>query len=89
MNIPMKSIKPRADHLAFRKALEAAVAEHGKSLDAMELLALLAHLVGQVIALQDQRTVTPRMAMEVVESNIELGNRDVVDRLVHQTGGTA
>lgn len=85
----MKSVAPNEQHRAFRKAVEAAIAEHGKTLDAMELLALLSHLVGQVVALQDQRKVTPAMAMEVVQSNIEQGNREVIDDLLNTTGGSA
>lgn len=85
----MKSVAPNEQHRAFRKAVEAAIVEHGKTLDAMELLALLSHLVGQVVALQDQRKVTPAMAMEVVQSNIEQGNREVIDDLLNTTGGSA
>lgn len=85
----MKSVQPTGAHLAFRKALEAAIEEHGKTLDAAELLAILSHLVGQVVALQDQRTVTPRMAMEVVMSNIEQGNGEAISHLLNETGGTA
>lgn len=73
----MRSVAPIAEHLAFRKALEAAIADHGSTLDAIEILALLAHLVGQVIAMQDQRTMTPAMAMELVASNIQQGNSEV------------
>lgn len=85
----MKSTTPNAQHLAFRKGLEACIAEHGKTLDAAELLAILSHLVGQVIALQDQRTVTPAMAMDLVASNIEQGNREAIAPLLNETGGTA
>lgn len=33
-----------------------------------------------LVALQDQRTVSPDMAMEVVVQNIEHGNRQVLER---------
>lgn len=89
MKFPMKSVEPKAEHMAFRKALEAAIAQHGQILDAVELLALTSHLVGQLIALQDQRSMTSAMAMQVVTSNIELGNREAVDRLLTETGGAA
>lgn len=84
-----KPIKPNAQHLAFRKALEAAIAHHGQDLDAAELLAITANLVGQLIALQDQRCMTPSMAMHLVRTNIEAGNQQAVNSLLFQGGGHA
>lgn len=89
MSVPMKSIQPKAEHIAFRKALEAAIAQHGATLDAAELLAITSHFVGQLIALQDQRTMTPAMAMQIVSSNIQHGNREAIEPLLTQTRGTA
>lgn len=86
---PMKSVPPGAQHLAFRSALEAAMEAHAKTLDAVDILAILAHLVGQCIALQDQRTMTPAMAMALVSSNIEQGNQEVLAKLLTETGGSA
>lgn len=85
----MKSVTPTAQHLAFRKGLETAIADHGKTLDAVELLAVLCHLVGQVIALQDQRTMTSAMVMELVSANIQRGNAEVLSGLLSETGGHA
>lgn len=85
----MKSIQPTARHLAFRKALENSIRDHGQELDALDLLAISAHFVGQLIALQDQRTMTPAMVIELVQSNIEQGNREVVEGLLHAQGGHA
>jgi hypothetical protein len=89
MNTPMKNSAPNALHLAFRKALEEAMRTHGATLQADELLAVMSHCVGQLIALQDQRKMTPAMAMDLVSSNIEQGNREVVLSLLTQTGGNA
>lgn len=89
MNLPMKSLQPRAEHLAFREALIALMAQHGRDMQADELLAIASHFVGQLIALQDQRTMTPAMAMEIVISNIQGGNADVIEPLLMQTGGNA
>jgi len=85
----MKSLAPSAQHLQFRRALEACMQAHVGELGAMEVLAVLAHLVGQAIALQDQRKVTPAMAMDLVSSNIQQGNQEVIDGLLSATGGTA
>lgn len=84
-----KIAAPSAAHLALRKALEDAMRAHGAELEAQELLAVTAHLVGQLIALQDQRAMTPAMAMDLVGRNIEQGNREVVDGLLGSTGGHA
>lgn len=85
----MKSVAPSSAHLALRAALEQTVQQHIGELPAAELLAVLSHLVGQVIALQDQRTMTPSMVMQLVQSNIERGNFEVVDGLLGATGGRA
>lgn len=84
-----KSAAPSPEHLAYRKAIEQAMRDHGATLRADELLAVTAHLVGQLIALQDQRVMTPAMAMEIVQTNLEQGNREVIDGLLNSTGGTA
>jgi hypothetical protein len=57
-------------------------------MDAIEILAIAAYTLGQLIALQDQRAVTPAMAMEIVASNIEAGNGHVIEGLL-EPGGTA
>lgn len=80
---------PNAAHMAYRKAIEQAMRDHGATLQADELLAVTAHLVGQLIALQDQRVMTAEMAMHLVQVNLEQGNREVVDGLLNSTGGTA
>lgn len=83
----LKSATPNAAQLAYRKALEAAMQAHGAALDASELLAVTSHLVGQIIALQDQRAMTPAMAMELVQSNIEAGNLSVFENLLRAPVG--
>lgn len=85
----MKSIAPNPQHQAFRAALERAIGEEGADIDVLELLALTAHLVGQLVAMQDQRKITVDMAMQVVISNIQQGNSEVVERLLNETGGHA
>ncbi len=89
MSVAMKSVEPTTAHLAYRKALEAAVGQQGATLDAADLLAITSHLVGQLVAMQDQRKMTPDMAMQIVSSNLEQGNREVVEGLLNETGGSA
>ena len=83
----MKSVLPTPQHEAFMGDLKAAIARHPR-LTPPEMLALTAQLVGNLIALQDQRRMTPDMAIQLVSENIEIGNRAVIDGL-HSTKGNA
>ena len=56
----------------------AALKKHGDKLSAVEMLALVSHLVGHLIALQDQRKVTPDLALKLVKENIERGNKEAI-----------
>lgn len=55
----------------------------------LEILAITSYLVGQIIAVQDQRKITPEKAFELVQRNVAQGNRDVVDDFLGQTRGRA
>ena len=85
----LKSTPPSAHVLAARTAVMQAIQQHAASMDAVEILAVLAHAVGQCIAMQDQRQHTPKQLLELVDSNIEAGNQEVVQQLLGQTGGSA
>src|SRR5579863_2172809 len=80
-------IKPEAKHVAFRDDLVAVLRKHGRTLTAAEILALAAHLVGQLVALQNQNTMTPERAMKIVAANIEQGNKEVTDDLLRNKVG--
>lgn len=54
--------------------------KHSK-LTPLEMLAIAANMVGKLVAMQDQRSTTPAMAMEVVAKNIENGNQMIIDQL--------
>lgn len=64
------------------------VRKHADDMTSLELLAVAANMLGKLVALQDQRTTTPALAMEVVAKNIEQGNKQVLDQLL-QTQGSA
>ena len=61
--------------------------KHG--LSALELLAVAANMLGKIIALQDQRKVTPAIAMKTVAANIEMGNGQAISELTVKIGGNA
>lgn len=53
--------------------------QHG--LTSLELLAVAANAVGKLIAMQDQRHVSPDRAMRIVANNMQVGNQQVLDSL--------
>jgi hypothetical protein len=64
----------------------ALVNKHADKLTSLELLAVAANMLGKLIALQDQRTVSPEAAMGVVTRNIEYGNKQVLEQLEKSKG---
>lgn len=74
------------EHEVTYKELCALVGKHADSITALEMLAIASNLVGKLIALQDQRTMTRDTAMEVVIRNIELGNRQAVAQVENTVG---
>lgn len=69
-----KSFAPSALHQRCRDAMIASIRKEAADMSAADILAIAAYTVGQLIALQDQRTMTPDQAMELVAKNIEAGN---------------
>lgn len=59
------------------------------SVTKQELLCLMAHVTGTLIAMQDQRTMTPEQAMELVSINIQQGNLSAIEQLLGETKGSA
>ena len=74
------------EHEIAYKDLCALVGKHADSITAIEMLAIASNLVGKLIALQDQRTMTRDTAMEVVIRNIELGNRQAIAQVENTVG---
>lgn len=85
---PLKINVPSVAHRQFRDDALALLKKHTEAgnLSGLELLALTSHLVGQVIAMQDQRSVTREVAMQIVSANIEQGNREMIDNVMASTG---
>lgn len=79
----------KPQHEVAYQDLCALVNKHAGKLSALELLAVAANMIGKLVALQDQRSVTPAEAMEVVAKNIEHGNQQVLEQLRSQSKGRA
>lgn len=75
------NVAPKAEHEVAYQDLCGLVAKHADDMSALELLAVAANMVGKLVAMQDQRTITPARAMEIVAKNIEIGNTQVIEKL--------
>lgn len=82
----MSTHVPKPEHEIAYQDLAALLKKHADKLTGMELVAVAANMLGKLVAMQDQRTVTPEIAMEVVAQNIELGNQQVFDLLSKPAG---
>jgi hypothetical protein len=60
---------------------------YADKLGAQGMLAVASALVGQLIAMQDQCTMTWAMALEIVAQNIEGANADILNALRDSTAG--
>lgn len=76
-----------APHLeAARVKLLEVLRSFGDAITPAEQLALLSFLVGQVLAMQDQRTVTPDTGLELIHANIKEGNMVAIAVLMMAPG---
>lgn len=82
---PLKTKAASAECQTYVDDLKAVLAKH-EHLTPMEMLAGASHLVGTLVALQDQTKVTPGMAMQLVSANIERGNAEALTDLMKTEG---
>jgi hypothetical protein len=82
--MPMKT-KPEHE-ITFQKLTALIKEQTDKGISSEELLAIAANMLGKILALQNQRTMTRDRAMAIITRNLELGNQQVVDELA-KTGG--
>lgn len=76
----------KAEHEALYQELVALLNKHAGKLDAIEMLAVAANMIGKMVAMQDQRRFTGPQVMEVVARNIEEGNAHVIKELMASRG---
>lgn len=85
----MTTKKPDQRHRALRATLIQTLAREFADLPGEEMLAVACQLVGQMIAMQDQRRYTPETIMKLVQANIEAGNQQAVAQFLAAPGGHA
>jgi hypothetical protein len=59
---------------------------NGQKVSSEEMLCIAANMIGKLIALQDQRTMTREQALEIVQANIELGNEQAIAQMNSPVG---
>lgn len=84
-----KSTQPQARHAEFNDAMKEVLARFKDRLNGHEMLAVAAHLVGVLVALQDQNKYTPDDVMEMVARNIEAGNAEALQEFLGNPKGNA
>lgn len=77
--MPMKTKSPSKAHTQFREDMVAVMRKH-QGLPPDEMLAVAAYFVGQLLAFQDQRRMTPAMGLQIISSNIEAGNAQAIEQ---------
>ncbi len=81
-------IKAKPEHEATYQDMAALMRRHADAMSAEEVLAIGANMVGKLMAMQDQRTMTRERALEIVIKNIEVGNQQAVDELMRSQGSS-
>lgn len=81
----MSIVKATDEHEAAYHDLCVLLKKYGH-LPPKELLALMSNMLGKMIAMQDQRTMSPEEAMEIVATNIQHGNQQILDQLMSSQG---
>lgn len=75
-----------ARHTTFKQDLDKLLKKHAARLPADHLLAISSQVVGMIVALQDQRTMSTERALKIVSENIELGNQGIVNAMMETKG---
>lgn len=82
-------MKAKPEYEVVYQELVDLLKRHADKMSALEVLAVAANVVGKLLALQDQRSVTTEKAMYVIMRNIESGNRQLIEELAAKTAGEA
>lgn len=77
----MKTHQAQPAHKEFNDAMIEVMRGFQDRLSGLEMLAIASHFVGALIAAQDQRSITPAQAMQLVAKNIEMGNLRAMETL--------
>ena len=79
----MKTYQLTEKEKAFRDRMIAMMKAESPDIDGTKLLAIVAYVLGQMIAFQDQRKYTPSQLLQLVMTNIEGGNAQAIATLMN------
>ena len=82
----MRDVPAKPEHEALLAAMKAPIGVEGANMQAEDILAVAAILVGQLIAVQDRRRYSSEAVMAMVAANIEKGNARAIDDLLGPGG---
>jgi len=82
----MKTLTSTLQHERMFQEVIAVVRKYSDNMSSEEMLAVFANITGKVLAMQDQRTMTVPMAMEIIAQNIEAGNQQMQEELSKPKG---
>jgi len=85
----MTTLIAKPEHEIAYQDLIKLVNTHGDRVTSLEMFAIACNMLGKLAAMQDQRTVTHAIIMEILIKNFELGNQQAVNSLRDAPGGTA
>jgi hypothetical protein len=86
----MRHIAEPEHEIAYQELvalIQRLTAQH--NLSSVELLAVAANMLGKIVALQDQRTITADEAMDIVIANLQIGNDQAIKNLALKVAGSA
>lgn len=81
----LKIVMAKPEHEAIYQDIITLLNRHA-GLTSLEILAIVGNLAGKIIALQDQRTISPQYAMDTLIANLEHGNKQALDALENTKG---
>lgn len=84
--IPTKTVAPSSKAIAVRDEMIALMRAKMADVDPAEMLAVVSYTVGQLLALQDQRKMTPAMGLQIISDNIEAGNAQAIKEVLSTDG---
>jgi len=79
-------VQAKPEHEAAYQDMAAIIGRYANAMSAEEILAVAANMVGKLMAMQDQRTMTRERALEIVIKNIETGNAQAIEQVMRSKG---
>jgi hypothetical protein len=79
----------KPEHEVAYHDLLALLRKHSDKVSDVELLAIAANMLGKILAMQDQRTMTMQRALKIIGENFEIGNQHVIEKYLGKTEGSA